>query len=146
MVPTPPENGAGVRASLRWRSAEFSAKPGVGEPPHFMKTVAMTRTSLIAARVSHELKAKVRSLAERQQLTESAWLKRLIWLAMRTAGEPASQVMRTPLRRLRGARVCLRLDPQDRSLLTQRAAAAHMPVATYVSVVVRNHLRDLPSD
>lgn len=111
-----------------------------------MKTVAMTRTCLIAARVSPEAKARVRSLAQRQQLTESAWLKRLIWLAMRTAGEPASQVMRPSPRRLRGARVCLRLHRQDLSLLMQRAAAGHMPVATYVSVVVRNHLHDLPSE
>lgn len=108
------------------------------------QTAAMNNRNVICACVSSETKESFRTLAQRQELTESALLKRLVWSAMRSAGDPAAQSLRVPSRRLRGARVCLRLHPDDLSRLTRRAAAQHMPAATYVSVVIRNHLRDLP--
>ena len=43
----------------------------------------------------------------------------------------------------RNARMTVRLVPEDRALLRERAAARTMPVATYVSVLVRSHLRRL---
>jgi hypothetical protein len=42
-----------------------------------------------------------------------------------------------------GARVCIRLRPDDRLLLRERAAARGMPSATYVAILVRAHLRHL---
>lgn len=104
----------------------------------------MANRHFITACVSAEAKAKVRSLAQRQYLSESTWLKRLVWLAIRSAGEPDAHVLKSPARRLRGTRVCLRLHPDDLALLRQRAAARQMPAATYVSAVVRGHLRDPP--
>ena len=102
----------------------------------------MTDRCLIAASVSPQAKASFRQLAQRQQLSESALLKRLIWLAMRSAGSPDAPDLKPPRRRLRGARVSLRLHASDRSLLAQRAAAAQMPAATYVCRLVRKHLQD----
>jgi hypothetical protein len=43
----------------------------------------------------------------------------------------------------RDARLTVRLVPEDRALLRERAAARSMPAATYVSVLVRSHLRRL---
>jgi hypothetical protein len=43
----------------------------------------------------------------------------------------------------RDARLSVRLAPEDRILLSGRAAARGMPSATYVSVLVRSHLRNL---
>jgi hypothetical protein len=46
-------------------------------------------------------------------------------------------------RESRNARVYVRLTPEDRKLLCARATARHMAAATYVSVLVRSHLRNL---
>ena len=43
----------------------------------------------------------------------------------------------------RDARLSVRLAPEDRILLSDRATARGMPSATYVSVLVRSHLRNL---
>jgi len=104
---------------------------------------SMGTSSLIAARVSPETKAKFRSLAEQQQMTESALLKQLIELTVQRVSHAADDVLRSPGRRLRAARLYVRLHPDDQWLLRERAAARQMPAATYVSVLVRAHLRDL---
>lgn len=103
----------------------------------------MATSHLTAARVSPETKARFRSLAEQQQMTESALLKRLVDLAVRGAGETDADVLKSPDRRLRGARLSVRLHPDDQLLLRERAAARQMAAATYVSVLVRAHLRVL---
>jgi hypothetical protein len=43
----------------------------------------------------------------------------------------------------RGARLYVRRRPDDQPLLAERAAARRMAAATYVSVLVRAHLRHL---
>lgn len=88
---------------------------------------------LIAARVSPETKVKFRTLAEQQQITESALLKQLIELTVQRVNQGDSNVLRSPARRLRAARLYVRLHPDDQLLLTERAAARQMPAATYVS-------------
>lgn len=103
----------------------------------------MGTSPLIAARVSPETKAKFRALAEQQQMTESALLKQFIELTLRRVGHADADVLRSPGRRLRAARLYVRLHPEDQWLLRERAAARQMPAATYVSVLVRAHLRDL---
>lgn len=85
---------------------------------------------------------RFRSLAERQQVSESVLLKRLIDSAV-CVGQSDAEVLRSPARRLRGSRLCVRLHPDDQWLLIERAAARQMAAATYVSVLVRAHLRDL---
>ena len=51
--------------------------------------------------------------------------------------------MKSPGRRLRGARTSVRLHPDDKLLLRERAASRQMAVATCISVLVRAHLRNL---
>lgn len=103
----------------------------------------MAATHLIAARVSPETKAIFRTLAERQQVTESVLLKRMIDQSVRTIEQSDTQVLRSTHRRLRGSRLCVRLHPDDQLLLSERAAARQMAAATYVAVLVRSHLRML---
>jgi hypothetical protein len=103
----------------------------------------MAATHLIAARVSAETKAQFRALAERQQVTESAMLKRMVDLAVRSVDQSDAHVLRPIQRQLRGSRLCVRLHPDDQLLLSERAAARQMAAATYVSVLVRSHLRPL---
>ena len=81
-------------------------------------------------------------------ITESVWLKRLV---MRALGESAASLPDAigsqwrPQRHTRDARLYVRLRPEDRLLLHERATARGMATATYVSVLVRAHLRSLAS-
>ncbi len=101
----------------------------------------MVADQIIAVRVSPETKAVFRGLAGRQQMTESALLKRAIELMLQSAGVPEGKP--TDPRPMRGARLTVRLSPDDQQLLHERAAARKMPVATYASMVMRAHLRSL---
>jgi hypothetical protein len=87
---------------------------------------------------SSEMKARFRSLAEQQQMmTESGLLKRLLDSAVRGAGESDAAVLKVPGRRLRGPRTCVRLHPDDKLLLSERAAARQTAVATYIRPCTR---------
>jgi hypothetical protein len=116
----------------------------------------MSCTEILKARVSLEIKEQVRSVAQRELLTEAAWLKRLVIREMRTArGEEAgvrelSRVgdVRKPSRSARKSGGCslpmlVRLRHDDRLLLDARAEARGMRPATYASVMLRAHLRRL---
>lgn len=103
----------------------------------------MGTTQFIAARFSLETKARFRRLAEQQQMTESGLLKRLVDSAVRGVGDIDADVLKSSGRRLRGSRTNVRLHPADKLLLSERAASRQMAVATYISVLVRAHLRNL---
>ena len=99
---------------------------------------------IIAVRVSSETKARLRALAERQQVSESALLRRLIELVLLKAGlSPIITETPADARPLRIARLMIRLDADDQLLLRERAAARGIAPATYVSVLTRAHLRSL---
>ncbi|MHB8478460.1 MAG: plasmid mobilization relaxosome protein MobC [Steroidobacteraceae bacterium] len=103
----------------------------------------MNADQFIVARVSSETKARLRALAERQYLSESAFLRRLVELVLLKAGL-SPIITQTPIgvgRKM--ARLMIRLRPDDQILLRDRAAALGMPAATYVSVLTRAHLRSL---
>jgi hypothetical protein len=98
----------------------------------------------IVARVSSETKVRLRVLAERQQLSDSAFVRRLVEVVLLQAGlSPILTESPTGARSLRGTRLMIRLRPDDQILLRERAAARGMPPATYVSVLTRAHLRSL---
>lgn len=103
----------------------------------------MAASLLIAARVTPETKSTFRALAGRQELTESALLKRMIDLTVRSAGAGTGDVLEPVHREVRHARLCVRLRAEDQLLLRERAAARQMAAATYASVLVRAHLRSL---
>jgi Bacterial mobilisation protein (MobC) len=105
---------------------------------------SMAATQLIAARVTHETKAHFRALADRQQLTESGLLKRLISLTIQSVGGLGSNALKPNRRKAMGSRVCIRLRAEDQLLLQERASKRQMAAATYAGVLVRAHLRSLP--
>ena len=116
----------------------------------------MRCTEILKARVSPELKLQAKTVADRELLTEAAWLKRLVIREVRSAdvtgtspAEPrgAEGGRRSGLaaRRASGrdVRVYVRLCHEDRLLLEARASARGMRPATYASVLLRAHLRQL---
>ena len=106
----------------------------------------MIAAQFLKTRVSLEEKQRVQALATRLLITESVWLKRLV---MRALGESAASlsdtivIQREPERYTRDARLYVRLRLEDRLLLRERATARGMAPATYASVLMRAHLRDL---
>lgn len=129
--------------------ALFSAYCRIGPWPLLLNNVAMVDTHFIAARVSPEMKARLRALAEQRQTSESALLKRLLEVTLEGAPEVQLGNTTSAPRVARDARLYVRLWPDDQLLLAERTAARGMPAATYVSVLVRAHLRNmgpLPKD
>lgn len=115
----------------------------------------MTSTEFLKARVSPEIKLQAKAIAERDLLTEAAWLKRLVIREIRacdSANDGAGELHRgNDTQRTRVARgpkgyckpVYVRFRDEDRLLLDARAAARGLRPATYVSVLTRSHLRSL---
>ena len=99
------------------------------------------RSTHLSTWISADLKDRFAAAAERQGLSESALLKRLVEQMLAGAGEELTAERPAPV--ARDARLTVRLVPDDRLLLRARAAARGMPAASYVSTLVRSHLRSL---
>ena len=115
----------------------------------------MSCTETLKAHVSPEIKLQAKAVAEREFLSEAAWLKRLVLREIRTcdAGnsnghEPCrAEGIRRSGSEARGhgygKPMLVRLRTEDRLLLDARSEARGMRPATYVSVLIRSHLRNL---
>ena len=116
----------------------------------------MSCTEILKARVSPEVKLQARAIADRELLTEAAWLKRIVMREIRAAdggGADSQKPRRGNIesrqeKLVRGPNGCgkpvyVRLREEDRLLLEARAAARGMRTATYLSVLTRAHLRAL---
>ena len=117
----------------------------------------MSNEHYLKTRVPKDVKTPVHALADQEFITESIWLKRLVMGALRDGSDDTlvnraigargvvhrSRVLEDAGEAISGKRVCIRLTPEDRLLLRERAAARGLPSATYVSVLVRAHLRHL---
>jgi hypothetical protein len=92
--------------------------------------------------VSQGTKERFAALARLRDVSESALLKHLIELTLQTSNiELHAAVPGGPAKR--DMRFSIRLRPDDQLLLRERARARGLPAATYVSVLVRAHLRSL---
>ncbi len=100
---------------------------------------SMKADAFIQCRVTPEMKALVRRIAQREQITESALVKQLLDVVLRSS--VVEQLPPVEERIQRHARLSVRLEPGDRLLLRERATARGLPSATYASVVIRSHLR-----
>jgi predicted DNA-binding protein len=103
----------------------------------------MTASAFIHLRVTQETKLRLRALAQREGRTESALLKEMLGVILRTVSNDVLAEPRRDEEGIRQARLTIRLHASDHVLLRDRAAARAMPAATYVSVLVRAHLRSL---
>jgi hypothetical protein len=102
----------------------------------------MAASPCIQCRIDPQLKLRLQAIAVEHGLTESAVLKRLVVGAIGMA--PASYATVLAVEPIgRRARIYLRLRPGDHALLHERAAARGLASATYVSMLVRTHLRDV---
>lgn len=102
----------------------------------------MAGNPCIQCRVSPEAKVRLHAIAEQCGVTESDLLKKLVNVALLQStgtpdSKPAPQIDAVP----RNARLFVRLRPDDRVLLRERAAARGMAAATYASIVLQTHLR-----
>jgi hypothetical protein len=116
----------------------------------------MVASEFLKARLPLELKRRVKAHTERQLLTESVWLKRLVIRELQAtedglAGAPSASSAavanlhrQQPKERARSScRIYVRLRHDDELLLKARATARGMRPATYVSALTRSHLRAL---
>ena len=116
----------------------------------------MICTETLKAHVSPEIKLRAKAVADREFLSEAAWLKRLVLREIRACNaataredEPSpKEGSRRPGREDSAANGCdkpmlVRLRNEDRLLLDARAEARGMRPATYASVLLRSHMRQL---
>src|SRR5712671_4063064 len=102
----------------------------------------MAGNPCVQCRVAPSTKTRLRAIAQEHQLTESALLKRLVETALlQTAGTSGLGVSGPIEPVARGARLYVRLRPEDHVLLRERAASRGMAAATYASTLLRTHLR-----
>jgi hypothetical protein len=116
----------------------------------------MRCTETLKTRVSPEMKLQASAIADREFLSEAAWLKRLVMREIRARNDasdaesdlPRSESILGPARAApgqdgAGKPMLVRLTAEDRLLLDARAEARGMRPATYASVLLRSHLRQL---
>jgi hypothetical protein len=103
----------------------------------------MAAEAFIQLRVTQETKSQLRALARRENQSESALLKQLLGVVLRGVGDESPVAREPDEGGNRQARLSIRLQAGDQLLLRERALARSMPAATYVSVLVRAHLRSL---
>ena len=101
----------------------------------------MAADAFIHCRVTSETKKLVRRLAEREGTNESAFVKQLLDVVLRTTSIADLPPPAAPDKVSRDARLYLRLAAEDWRLLKERSSARGMASATYVSLLVRSHLR-----
>jgi len=90
--------------------------------------------------VSDDTKQRFGAMAREHGLSESALLKRSVNL-MLSSTAVASPIAEAPARVPRDLRLSVRLRPEDHVLLRERATARDIAPATYVSMVLRAHIR-----
>jgi hypothetical protein len=112
-------------------------------------------TEFLKARVSPDIKLQAKAVADREFLSEAAWLKRLVLREIRSCdganGDGREPCRAEGVRRSSsearehgyGKPMLVRLRIEDRLLLDARAEARGMRSATYVSVLIRSQLRRL---
>ena len=103
----------------------------------------MAADAVVRCRVSSETKLLLQKIAAHDQVTESALVRPLLETLVRTSATEWSAIRRSDETGLRAERLSIRLLPNDRLLLRERANSRGMPSATYVAVLVRSHLRKL---
>lgn len=109
----------------------------------------MGATEVIKTRLTREDKARVSAVTDAEMLSESVWLRRLVLRELlasqprHAAGDSLGTRGGCSTHRGAASRLNIRLRTDDRLLLHERAAARGMASATYISVLVRSHLRSL---
>jgi hypothetical protein len=101
-------------------------------------------TTHLATWLETEQKRRFNALAKHHGLPSSALLRRLVEVALQGAAPIGSSSNGDGLRESRTCRLYVRITDPDRHRLSKRAADRGMRPATYASVLIQAHLRDLP--
>lgn len=104
----------------------------------------MVGRQALITRVSSETKRRVRAASARQLVKPSVWLRRVVADAL--GPELSAEAEPVPVERSierTTHRLSTRIRPADAALLRVRAAEREMLPSTYVSVLIRSHLRTL---
>jgi hypothetical protein len=97
---------------------------------------------LLSARVDPLIKQRFANIAYQQGVSESALLKQAINGVITRAGGLTEDIEHVdPV--AKSCKLSVRLRPDDLVLLRERAKARSIPTATYVSLLIRGHLRNL---
>jgi Bacterial mobilisation protein (MobC) len=103
----------------------------------------MSKNTHLTTWLSSESKEQFAALARAQGLSESACLKRLVEAALVIAYGKRPELPETAESFASSGRISVRLRSDDLLLLRERSNARRMPTSTYVSLLVRAHLRAL---
>jgi hypothetical protein len=101
----------------------------------------MNGSTHLSAWVSLDTKQRFAAMAQHAGLSESALLKRMVELTIRGTQGPYTVPLDAPRKVNRDSRLYVRLRPEDHLLLRERAVGRGMAAATYISMLVRAHLR-----
>jgi Bacterial mobilisation protein (MobC) len=93
--------------------------------------------------ISRESKARFAELAKVQGVSESALLRRVVESALVATAGARAQTLEPVGPIAASGRISVRLRSDDLLLLRERSRAREMPTSTYVSLLVRSHLREL---
>jgi len=103
----------------------------------------MVANTYIGCRVATEMKARFAAVARQQGLSESTLLKRLIDTALLGTAQDRPQTTEPVQPVAKGGKISVRLRSDDLLLLRERAVARSLPTGTYVSFLIRTHLRNV---
>jgi hypothetical protein len=103
----------------------------------------MSESTHLMTWVARDTKAQFAALAHRQGISESALLKRLVVASLAPTTVVKPQVPDVVESVSATGRLSIRLRSDDLMLLRERARAREMPTSTYVSLLIRSHLRAL---
>jgi hypothetical protein len=99
-----------------------------------------TRTHLMTW-ISRDSKERFARMAQAQGLSESALLRRLVEFSLAATGAVETSSLKSVEPVATSGRISVRLRQDDLILLRERALARQLLTSTYVSYLVRSHLR-----
>lgn len=103
------------------------------------------KAEFLKTRVSADIKRLVQRAAGEQLVTESVWLRRVVLGALSSSAASSVDLASVAdATKPRSTRLYVRLRGEDQLLLQERAAARGLRTSTYLSVLARAHLRNLP--
>ncbi len=102
----------------------------------------MSANTHLLTRVSSETKQRFTALARHQGLSESALLARMVDASLVSVGAAPPPVEAVEPVAASG-RISVRLLPDDLLWVRERAVSRSLPTSTYISLLVRAHLRSL---
>ena len=103
----------------------------------------MAKAKTTAVRLTVEEKKRLQAVAAAHGLTESGLLKRTIDRLIDPSGLLSNAAADAPVGGIRTDRLVIRLHPDTRGEVAERARARGLPVATYIAALVRSHVRNL---